>query len=135
MLPTRSRGSVRGSVVPLVLAAGGVAAMVGVWVVLASMSGLIYHLLPGATFLAASWVFRQVEHGRQAAWPEIAVIVATGALGTTTGVLLVGAIGRELDAAPITWLVAIGGALVGAGWLRHVPTSEEAGSKMETEQP
>ena len=112
------------AIVALALAGGGVVAAVGLWIVLSSITGLIYHFLPGATFLVAVWVFRQVEGGRRAAWPELAVIVATGATGTILGIVLVAGIGRELDAAPVTWLVAITGALIGALWLRRGAPSD-----------
>ena len=112
------------AVVALALAAAGVAATVALWVVLSSITGLIYHFLPGATFLVAAWVFRQVEHGRRAGWPELAVIGATGATGTILGGVLVAGMGRELDAAPVTWLVVIAGALIGALWLRRGAPSD-----------
>lgn len=110
--------------VALALAAVGVAAVVGLWIMLASITGLIYHFLPGATFLVAAWIFRQVVRGRRAAWPELAVIVAAGAAGSIGGVLLVTGIGRALDAAPVTSLVAVSGAAIGAAWLRRGTTSD-----------
>jgi hypothetical protein len=103
----------------LALAAAGVAGAVGLWVALASITGLIYHLLPGATFLVAAWVYRQVTGGRPAAWRELAVIIAAGAAGTIGGLVLVSGIGRELDPLPVTGSVVITGALIGVVWLRR----------------
>jgi len=123
------------AIVALALATAGVTAAVGLWLLLASITGLIYHFLPGATFLVAAWVFRQVEGGRRAAWPELAVIVATGATGTVVGVVLVAGIGRELDAAPVTWLVAITGALIAAVWLRRGAPSDGDPHESGAERP
>jgi len=117
----------------LALAAGGVAAAVGLWVLLASITGLIYHFLPGSTFLVATWIFRQVARGRQAAWLELAAVVTAGAAGTIVGIALVAGIGRELDTAPVTSLVAITGALIGAVWLRRGTTSKHHGHGSEKE--
>lgn len=121
------------AVVALALAAGGVAGVVGLWILLASITGLIYHFLPGATFLVAAWVFRQVARGRRAAWLELAAVVAAGAVGTIVGIALVTGIGRELDTAPVTSLVAITGALIGAVWLRRGWTSNGHGKGSEEE--
>jgi len=113
------------SVGPLTLAICGVAATVGLWILLASITGLIFHLLPGATFLAATWIFRQVEPERRAGWPDVAVIVVAGAVGTALGAAAIEGIGRELDAMPITWLVAAGGALIAMAWLRRTAATDE----------
>ena len=106
----------------LLLAVAGAGAAVGLWIVLASITGLIFHFLPGAPFLAAAWVFGQVERGRRAAWPELAVMVAASASAAAIGVLVVASIGRELDPPAITGLVALAGAAIGVVWLRRGPS-------------
>lgn len=109
----------RRAAVALALAGVGVAAAVVAWIALASATGLVYHFLPGATFLAGAWVFRQAAPSRRASLPELAAIAAAGATGTVLGVVLVTGIGRELDTAPVTSLVAASGALIAAVWLRR----------------
>ncbi|MCJ7709299.1 MAG: hypothetical protein MUQ32_00555, partial [Chloroflexi bacterium] len=54
----------RPEVAALLVAVSGAAAAVGLWIVLASITGLIYHFMPGAPFLAAAWSFRQVAGSR-----------------------------------------------------------------------
>lgn len=104
------------------LAGAAVAATVGGWLVLAAMTGLIYHFLPGATFLAASSVFRTVERGRRASIVELVAILVASGLGTATGLLVVPALGRELDSPMGTALVVVAGALVATVWLRRRTT-------------
>ncbi len=110
----------------LLLAVAGAGATVVVWVILASITGLIFHFLPGAPFLVAAWVFRQVEGGRRAEWREIAVLVAAGAAASVLGSLTVASIGRELDAPVATALVALTGAGVSVVWLRRRSTQAAA---------
>lgn len=110
----------------LLLAAAGAGATMGLWIALASITGLIYHFLPGAPFLAAAWIFRQVEGGRRAAWPELAVMVAASASAAAIGVLVVASIGRELDPPAITGLVALAGAAISVVWLRRGPSAVAA---------
>lgn len=109
----------RAATANLLLAVAGAGATVVLWVILASITGLIYHFLPGAPFLVAAWVFRQVEGGRRAAWPAIVVIVAVGAAASVLGSLAVASIGRELDAPVATALVALAGAAMSVAWLRR----------------
>jgi len=109
----------RGAIAALLLAVAGAGATVVLWVILASITGLIFHFLPGAPFLVAAWVFRQVEAGRRASWREVAVIVAAGATASLLGSLVVASIGRELDAPVATALVALAGAAVSVAWLRR----------------
>lgn len=115
----------------LLLAAAGTGATVGLWIALASITGLIYHFLPGAPFLVAAWIFRQVEGGRRAAWPELAVMVAASASAAAIGVLVVASIGRELDAPAATGLVAVAGAAMSVIWLRRGPSAVAADHRSE----
>jgi hypothetical protein len=101
------------------LAVAGAGATVAVWIVLAGITGLIFHFLPGAPFLVAAWVFRQATDGRRATWPETAVIVAAGAVASVLGSLVVVTLGRELDAPAATALVVLAGAAIGVAWLRR----------------
>lgn len=109
----------RASTTSLLLAGAGAGATVVVWIILASITGLIFHFLPGAPLLVAAWAFRQVEGGRRAEWREIAVLVAAGAAASVLGSLTVASIGRELDAPVATALVALAGAAMSVVWLRR----------------
>lgn len=111
----------------LVLAVAGAGATVALWIILASITGLVYHFLPGAPFLAAAWVFRQVEHGRRATWPEMAVIVTVGAAASVLGGLAAASIGRELDTPAATGLVALAGVALSVAWLLRGPSGAAAG--------
>jgi len=119
----------------LLLAVAGAGATVALWIILASITGLIYHFLPGAPFLVAAWVFRQVEHGRRATWSEIAVIVTVGAVASILGSLAVASIGRELDAPAATGLVALAGAAMSAAWLRRGPSAVAADRRSDVSNP
>jgi hypothetical protein len=119
----------------LPLAVAGAGVTVGLWIVLASITGLIYHFLPGAPFLVAAWVFRQVEGGRRAAWPEIAIVVAAGAVASLLGILVVSSIGRELDAAPLTGVVAFVGAALSVMWLRRAGANGAPTPQVERSNP
>jgi hypothetical protein len=112
----------RASTTSLLLAVAGAGATVLVWIILAAITGLIYHFLPGAPFLVAAWVFRQVEGGRPAEWREIAALAAAGAAASVLGILTVASIGRDLDAPVATALVALAGAALGVVWLRRRST-------------
>lgn len=103
----------------VILAAVGAAGIAGLWVVLAAATGLIFHLLPGATMLAAAWIFRHLGSSRRASWPEVIGIVGSGLLATGAGIGAVTAIGRPLDPAPLTAAVAAAGALIALVWLRR----------------
>ena len=127
----RSRPAIAG----LLLALAAAGATIALWVILASITGLIYHFLPGAPFLVAAWVFRQVKHGRHAAWSEISVIVTVGAAASVLGSLAVASIGRELDAPAATGLVALAGAAMSAAWLRRGPSAVAADRRSDVPNP
>ena len=119
----------------LLLAVAGAGATVALWIILASITGLIYHFLPGAPFLVGAWVFRQAEHGRRATWLEIAVIVTVGTVASILGSLAVASIGRELDAPAATGLVALAGAAMSAAWLRRGPSAVAADRRSDVSNP
>lgn len=103
----------------LLLASAAVAATVALWLMLAATTGLIFHFLPGATFLAATYVFRLLEGGRRVALPEQAALVAVGAFGTAIGLMGVTSSGHELDGPLLTSLVVISGAALATIWSRR----------------
>jgi len=120
--PETSRaGSTSRQLAPLPIAAAvvAIAATVTLWVVLAAVTGLIFHFLPGATFLAGTYIFRLADGGRRATMPESAAVLLAGAIGTSIGLLAVQALGRDLDAPLATLLVIVAGAAMAMVWLRR----------------
>lgn len=103
----------------VVAAAAAVVAVLGLWLALAWATGLIYHLLPGATSPAAAWAFRRTHGLRRIRHAERAFIIATGTSGSVLGAWLVSAIGRQLDDPVATATVVLAGAVVAAYWLRR----------------
>lgn len=108
---------------------------VGLWIALASITGLIYHFMPGGPFLVAAWIFRQVEGGRRAGWAECAAIATVGAAASAVGILAVSSIGRELDAVPLTGLAAVAGAAISVAWLRRASSSGVDARQTATSNP
>jgi peptidoglycan/LPS O-acetylase OafA/YrhL len=96
-----------------------VAATVGLWLVLASVTHLIFHFLPGATFLAGAFAFRFAARERRASRLEIAAVLIASAVATWVGLVAVPALGLELDEPPITMLVVAAGAVIGTVVLRR----------------
>ena len=83
------------------LAALGTAGLIAVpWFGLSVATGLVYHLVPGATFLASAWAYRLTGGSRPAPWRDVTVALA-GAGGITAGGLL--------------WIPGAGGAIAGPG--------------------
>lgn len=129
--PADPPGTAARSAKPLVFAWAAVLAMVAVWLALATQTGLIFHFLPGATFLAAAFVFRSLEHGRRASLLEIVVLLFGGAVGSAIGLLAVRALGRPLDDDWATTLVVIAGAALAILWLCRRTASIDAGPSIE----
>jgi peptidoglycan/LPS O-acetylase OafA/YrhL len=96
-----------------------VAATVGLWLVLASVTRLIFHFLPGATFLAGAYAFRLAARERRASRLEIAAVLIASAVATGVGLIAVPVLGLELDEPPITMLVVGAGAVIGTVLLRR----------------
>lgn len=104
------------AVAPALAAAAGVGL---VWFVLSVATGLIFHVLPGATFLAAGWVFRQTAIGRRATGAEVAVLFTGAASTTGAGLVAVSQAGGALAAPIEIAAVIVAGALIGLYWLRR----------------
>lgn len=106
----------------LVIAVGAAVALVALWYVLSVSTGLVFHFMPGATFVAATWVFRGQTHRRPATWGETAVVVAGTGLLTALALVAVHAAGGGLDRPAEIAAVVVAGAGIGMIWLRR-PTA------------
>ena len=98
----------------------GAAALVGLlWFGLSIATGLIYHFMPGAPFLAAAAVFRWATHSRRANRTEVAVILAGSCIVVAAGLRAVPAVGGSLDPPALVAAVTIGGFVLALAWLRR----------------
>lgn len=104
----------------LALALGGAVSVGLLWFFLSIATGLIFHFMPGATFLAASGVVRWTALGRRSTWAEAAVVIAGGAVVTAAGLIAVRAAGGALDKPAEVAAVIIVGAAIALAWLRPV---------------
>jgi hypothetical protein len=98
-----------------VLAAFGVGVL---WLALAIATGLIFHFLPGATFLAGAWTYRWRTRGARATWLHVAVVLVAAAVATAVALVALAAARRPLDSDVATAGIASIGALVTAVSLR-----------------
>jgi len=89
------------------------------WYGLSIATGLIFHFMPGAPFLAATFVFRQSAGNRRATWPETAVILTGGLLVVAAGLVAIAAGGRALDAPQAVAAIIAAGAVIALLWLRR----------------
>jgi hypothetical protein len=89
------------------------------WYALSIATGLIFHFMPGAPFLAATFVFRQLLGNRPATWLEVVVILTGGLLVVTAGLLAIQAGGGALDAPELVAAVIAAGAVAAVFWLRR----------------
>lgn len=104
---------------PTAAALVAVAATLGLWLVLANATRLIFHFLPGATFLAGANAFRLVAREPRASRLEIAAVLVSSAVATWVGLIAVPALGLELDEPAITMLVVAAGTIIGTVLLRR----------------
>lgn len=105
----------------------GAAALVGLlWFGLSIATGLIYHFMPGAPFLAAAAVFRWATHSRRANRTEITEILTGSLIVVAAGLLAVPAAGGSLDPPALVAAVSIGGFVLALTWLRR-PGSASVG--------
>jgi hypothetical protein len=103
-----------------------VAASAGLtWYGLASLTGLIYHFMPGAPFLAAAGALRWRAGPRPLAWARIAILLGGAGLATLATLLALQAAAKPLDAPAITATVAAGGAVGAGAWLRRTKADRE----------
>jgi hypothetical protein len=113
---TPSIGDLAAAVPIACLAAVGVGAG---WFALALATGLIYHLLPGAPFLAVAAAYRWRAGRRRISGIGAAVLLAVAAATSAATLVALHAAGRSLDAAAATAAVAVVGALAAWAWLRR----------------
>lgn len=114
---------------PVALALAAAAATAAVWFGLASVTGLIFHLMPAAPTIAAAWMIRfagaAVPSERQLA------AVATGASFAGATTILLARQGRPLDEPLFTGLVLGAGIAIAAWLLRRTaavgPATTETG--------
>ena len=104
----------------LALALGGAVCAGLLWFVLSIATGLIFHFMPGATFLAASGVLRWTARDRRATPVDAAVVIAGGAIVTAAGLVAVRAAGGSLDKPAEIAVVIVVGAAIALAWLRPV---------------
>jgi hypothetical protein len=103
----------------LVLAVGAAAALVALWYALSIWTGLVFHFMPGAAFVAATWVFRSQTPRRPATWVEVVVVVGTAGLLTAVGLVAVHAAGGALDRPAEIAAILIAGVAIAITWLRR----------------
>jgi len=104
-----------GLVVLAILAAIGVGVL---WFALAIATGLVFHFLPGASFLAGAWTYRWRSGAGRAPASDVAIVLVAGAVATVVAILALVVAGRRLDSEWATAAVAATGALLAATSLR-----------------
>ena len=109
---------------PLALAVGAAVPVGVLWLALSLATGLIYHFMPGAMFLASTWAFRWATRGGRASWAEaVAVTIGAGAV-TAVGLVAVPAAGGALDDPREIAAVILVGAGLALVWLRRPGATE-----------
>lgn len=121
---------------PLAAAVLAAAAATIVWLVLAQATGLIFHFMPAAPFLAGSWAYRARAAGARAPGLDTAAILLVAGALAAVGIAALVASSRPLDDPPLTAAAAAGGALLAAAWLRW-PTErrESAAATVAADDP
>ncbi|MEW5990457.1 MAG: hypothetical protein AB1736_03810 [Chloroflexota bacterium] len=89
------------------------------WLGLSVATGLVYHLLPGATFLAAAWAYRAAGGGRPAPLRDMLVALAASAGVTEAGLLVIPVAGGTIADPAELIAVSVGGAVAAVAWLRR----------------
>jgi hypothetical protein len=117
---------------PLPAAALAAAAATIAWLVLALATGLIFHFMPAAPFLAGAWAHRARSDGARAPGLDTtAALLVAGALAAV-GIAALVAMSRPLDDPPVTAAAAAGGALLAAAWLRWPAARRESAAALVT---
>jgi hypothetical protein len=111
-------GSLERLLPPAMAFAAAVAAGL-LWYALSIATGLIFHFMPGAPFLAAAAAFRWATGSRRATWAEVAGLLAGSSLVTAAGLLAVPAGGGTLDDVAPVAAVVLGGFILALAWLRR----------------
>lgn len=93
------------------------------WFGLATATGLIFHFLPGATFLAAGWTFRRRSGGAATSWTLLGMILVGATIASAVTLAGLIATGQPLDEPLLTAAVVVAGAAIAVAWLRRPPTA------------
>lgn len=101
---------------PLAASVAAAATTAIAWYVLASVTGLIFHLMPAAPAIAAAWTLR-VAGPASSVSRSVAAVAAGTTLGAGTLLVLVAA-ERPLDEAWLTLIVMTAGTALAALLLR-----------------
>lgn len=127
-MPTQDEASAVGhrlavrALVLALLASGGTGAM---WFLLAMATGLIFHFLPGATFLAATWTVRWRQGGTPMPWIGVGIILIGASTATAATLAALVAAGRPLDEPALTATVTVAGAAFATVWMRRPSASKD----------
>ncbi|MEO8247448.1 MAG: hypothetical protein ABI622_10060 [Chloroflexota bacterium] len=101
-MPTQRRNA-------LLLAIAGVVVAGVAWLLLATVTGLIFHLMPAGPPLLGAFLLRR---GRRRSWTEVIAVIGTGAVVSLAVALALSRMGQPLDDPQWTiGLVGIGAAL------------------------
>lgn len=122
----RASGDASGRVGPLRAAVIASAAATIAWLVLALATGLIFHFMPAAPFLAAALAYRARSAGPRAPGLDTATVLLVAGALAAVGVALLVAASRPLDDPPMAAAAAAGGALFAAAWLRWPAARRES---------
>lgn len=111
---------------PLVLAAATSGLVGAAWFGLSMATGLLYHLMPGATFVAAAWAFR-TRARRRARLREATFILSIAATVTAAGLIIIpeagGVVGDALENAVV---IGVGFVLATRWMLRQTPAASDS---------
>lgn len=102
----------------------GASLVVGIaWFGLSMATGLLYHLMPGATFLVTGWVFRD-RVDRPASRNEGALLLAIAGAVTVLGLVLIPAAGGLVGGSLENLVVVAGGFILAARWMLRPRVTE-----------
>ncbi|MEO8252583.1 MAG: hypothetical protein ABI578_08935 [Chloroflexota bacterium] len=127
-MPTQDEASAVGHRLPVralvlaLLVSGGTGAM---WFLLAMATGLIFHFLPGATFLAATWTVRWREGATPMPWIGVGIILIGASTATAATLAALVAAVRPLDEPALTATVTLAGAAFATVWMRRPSASKD----------
>ncbi len=109
----------------IVLAIAGSGLVGVVWFALSMATGLLFHLMPGATFMAAGWTFRSLVRQR-ATNLEGVLLLGVAGLVTAAGLVAIPAAGGFVGDAVENLIVVSAGLVLGARWLLRTGTAPGA---------
>ncbi len=103
--------------------AGAVSAAL-VWYALASVTGLIFYVMPAGPTLVTAWIVRWADDRPRGRGQRTALLAAGASIAMAMSFVLAGE-GRPLDEPLITGLAIAAGVLIGAWLLRPAPRHAE----------